>query len=303
MVHNVRARAALGTTAPWKDVLVDGVRVAFDDEGSGPALVCLHAIGHGAADFARVRARFHGRHRILALDWPGHGNSSPDRVPTSAARYADLLAGFLDAAEVEHPILLGNSIGGAAAIRHAAAFPERVRALILENPGGLATTDHLLARAVLAGMARFFASGARGAWWFPRAFALYYRTCVLQRRPARAQRELIVRAASELAPVLHDAWRSFALPDADLRALAPRITCPVLFAWATRDQFVQLRPSLAAIRRFPRAQLEKFPAAHAAHLETPDAFEAALERFMTELRADHPAAPALRAGQRALTGR
>jgi pimeloyl-ACP methyl ester carboxylesterase len=276
------ARSALGATAPWKQVVVDGVTLAFDDEGHGPALVCLHAIGHGAADFTRVRARLRGRYRVLALDWPGHGNSSADRVPTSAARYADLLAGFVRAAGVEDPILLANSIGGAAAIRYAAAYP--VRALVLENPGGLAATDDVLARTVLAGMARFFAGGARGAWWFPHAFALYYRSSVLQRRAAAAHRRLVVRAAGEIAPVLHDAWRSFALPEADLRDLAPRITCPVLFAWAVRDRFVQLGRSLATIRRFPHAQLEKFRAGHAAHLETPDAFEATLERFLAGLR-------------------
>ena len=292
-----RARSALGATAPWKQLVVDGVSLAFDDEGHGPAVVCLHAIGHGAADFARIRTKLRGRHRIVAVDWPGHGNSAPDHVATSAGRYADLLAEFLEAAHVEHPILLGNSIGGAAAIRYAATHPERVRALILENPGGLAATDDVLARAVLAGMARFFAAGARGARWFPRAFALYYRTCVLQRSAAAAHRQLVARSARELAPVLQEAWRSFARREADLRDLAPRIACPVLFAWATRDQFVQLRRSLVAIRRFPNAKVEKFPAGHAAHLETPDAFEAALERFLAELGPDRQAAPALRAVQ------
>jgi len=82
----------------------------------------------------------------------------------------------------------------------------------------------------------------------------------------------------------------------DLRALGPRIVCPVLFAWATRDQFVQLGRSLPAIRQFPNARVEKFRAGHAAHLETPDAFEAALERFLAELGDGHQAAPrALRA--------
>src|SRR5262249_8706527 len=34
-------RSATGATAPWKDVLVDGVRIAYDDEGAGPVVVCL----------------------------------------------------------------------------------------------------------------------------------------------------------------------------------------------------------------------------------------------------------------------
>jgi len=83
--------------------------------------------------------------------------------------------------------------------------------------------------------------------------------------------------------VLEQAWRSFATPEADTRALVSRITCSVLFAWAARDRFVQLGRSLPAIRQFPNARLEKFPAGHAVHLEMPEAFEALVERFLAEM--------------------
>jgi 4,5:9,10-diseco-3-hydroxy-5,9,17-trioxoandrosta-1(10),2-diene-4-oate hydrolase len=203
-------------------------------------------------------------------------------VAADARRYADLLAGFLDAVRVERAVLVGNSIGGAAALQHAAARPDRVHALVLENPGGLAPVDDPAARAVLGLMARFFAAGARGARWYPWAFAAYYRTSVLGGRTARAHRARIVAAAPESAPVLAEAWRSFARPEADLRGLAARIACPVLFAWAVRDRFVSLARSLPAIRRFPQARVERFRATHAAHLETPAAFETALDAFLRE---------------------
>ncbi len=61
----------------------------------------------------------------------------------SAVRYGDLLGGFLDAVGIEQAVLLGNSIGGAAAVRLAAAQPVRVRALVLANPGGLDRVDAL----------------------------------------------------------------------------------------------------------------------------------------------------------------
>lgn len=274
-------RTTVGAAEPYRTVVVDGTALAYDDEGAGPAVICLHAIGHGASDFARLRARLSSAHRVVALDWPAQGHSGADRVPASASRYADLLALFLDALGIERAVLVGNSIGGAAAIRYAALHPERVRALVLENPGGLDGVDRL-ARVVCGAMAAFFAAGARGAAWYPPAFRAYYRL-VLQRPAAAAQRARIVAAARELAPVLREAWQSFATPAADLRPFASRLACPVLFAWAARDQFVQLRRSLPAIRRIPRARLERFPAGHAAHLETPDAFEAAVEEFLGSL--------------------
>src|SRR5262249_10808251 len=151
---------------------------------------------------------------------------------------------------------VGNSIGGATALVYAAAHPDRVRGLVLENPGGLAPIDDLVARVALAGMARFFAAGARRARWFGPAYAAYQRLAVLRRRSAAEQRRRIVATGYETAPLLELAWRGFAAPEADLRPLAPRISCPVLFAWAKRDQFVALRRSLPAIRSFPDARLE-----------------------------------------------
>ena len=208
-------RSAAGAQAPWREVTLDGVRMAYDDEGAGPAVVCLHAIGHGAADFAGLRVRLRDRHRVLAPDWPGQGNSGKDALPPSAARYAALLAGFLDATGAGPAVIVGNSIGGAAAIAFTHAHPDRVRGIVLENPGGLDPPDRL-ARASIAMMVGFFSAGARGAWWYPAAFAAYYRM-VLPRPAAAAQRRRIVASGREIAPLLRDAWRGFGAPAADLR--------------------------------------------------------------------------------------
>ena len=274
-------RSALGATSGI-DRLIDGVRLAFDDDGRGPAVVCLHAIGHGAGDFARLRARLRDRYRVIALDWPGQGRSGSDHEPACATRYAALLVGLLDALGIANAVLVGNSIGGAAALRVAHAHPARVRALVLENPGGLADASDRMSQAAIAMFVRFFSAGARGARWFPAAFALYYRL-VLQRSAAVAQRRRIVAAAGETAPVLAEAWRSFARPCEDLRAFGSGIACPVLFAWATRDTIVPLARSRAAIASFPAARTVGFPAGHAAHLETPAAFEDTVDRFLATL--------------------
>jgi pimeloyl-ACP methyl ester carboxylesterase len=131
-------------------------------------------------------------------------------------------------------------------------------------------------------MARFFSAGAHGARWYPLAFAGYYRL-VLSQPTAAAQRQRIIAAARELAPVLAQAWRSFGTPDNDVRALAPRVTCPVLFTWAMGDRINQLKRCRPAIQQFPNARLETFRGGHAAFLEDPDAFVAALDRFLSTL--------------------
>lgn len=275
----MREEVGAGPTSPR--LAVDGVELAYDDEGAGATVVCLHAIGHGARDFAPLRERLGPRCRIIALDWPGQGRSAPDRVPPSVARYTALLTKFLDALGIERAVVVGNSIGGNVAIRYAAAHPERVRALVLADPAGL-DPGGWLARLALALHIRFFAAGARGARWFAWLFARYYKT-VLPARAAAQQRRRIVASAYEVAPLLRDAWRSFGEPDNDARALIPVVRCPVLFAWSEKDRVIQLRRNVAAIRRFAGGRLAVFPGGHAAHLEAPDAFAAAVAALLDEL--------------------
>jgi 4,5:9,10-diseco-3-hydroxy-5,9,17-trioxoandrosta-1(10),2-diene-4-oate hydrolase len=74
-------------------------------------------------------------------------------------------------------------------------------------------------------MARFFAAGARGARWYPAAFAAYYRI-VLTEPAAREQRDRIVAQAGDVARVLHDAWRSFGAGGRRPRARARRARAP-----------------------------------------------------------------------------
>jgi len=275
------ARSRLGAALPCKEAVVDGVRLAYDDEGTGPVLLCLHSIAHGARDYAELRGALRHRFRVIALDWPGHGSSGDDAEPASARRYAALLAGFVEALGLRDPVLIGNSIGGSAALRFAGAHPERVRALVLVDSAGLDRAD-ALARIVCGALARFFAAGARGARWFPKWFGRYYRI-VLPGKPARAQRERIVAAAYASAPVLSQAWSSFAEPDADQRHIARGLRCPVFVAWARGDRVIQLRRNRPAIEAIPDVRFETFPGGHSPFLECPEAFMPALASFLDAL--------------------
>jgi pimeloyl-ACP methyl ester carboxylesterase len=275
-------RSAVGVQAPFGLIEAAGTKIAVSRAGGGIPVICLHATGHGGRDYADFAERMapHG-FEIIAVDWPGQGSSPPDATghAASAERYADLLVDLIPAlCRDVKPILLGNSIGGAAALSFALQNPDRVRALVLCNPGGLAPLN-TLAKGVIAGMVKFFGAGARGATWFPRAFVAYYRL-VLPSKPAAAQRARIVAAGPEIAPVLKQAWDSFRQPDADLRARATGLKVPVFFAWAKQDQIVAWRFSKKAVRAIPGAEVQMFHGGHAPFLEDPDAFAAAFLSFV-----------------------
>jgi len=270
---------AVSTGRTISSVTVDGVKLAVHRGGRGVPVVGLNAIGHDAHDFDALAARVGDRFEVIAIEWPSHGESGPDVQPVSARRYAELIVGAIDQLGIERPIVIGNSIGGAAAIQYASR--REVRGLVLCNSGGLTEVTPFAAR--YCGLfARFFAAGERGAWWYDRAFRFYYHQ-VLTEPAAAAQRARVISNGRRLARQIREAWQSFGRPQADVRDVAAGLDVPIWVAWAERDKVLPLRYCLPAIRRLRNATLSTFHAGHCAFLEQPDAFAAGFLEFAGRL--------------------
>lgn len=271
---------------------VGGTQLAATRTGSGTPIICLHAIGHSARDFMHLPAQLGGRCQIIAIDWPGHGASPLEAKPPSTERYCELLGGITDRMKtslgISSAYILGCSIGGTAAIRFAAEHPDRVRGLILCNPGGLQPVN-FVARFVCRRMAAFFARGVGGDPRFASQFRRYYERDVLSAPEAAWRREEIIASAGQIAPLLAQAWAGFARKESDLRHLGPTILCPVLFAWTKGDRYVAWSRSKRAARAFPNHQVRLFNGGHAAFLEDSAAFAAALKEFI-EASSEQPTA-------------
>lgn len=273
-------RSAVGAREPLNKVVLDGVSIAYNDTGGrGRTVICLHAIGHGARDFEDLSHRLRPDFRVIAIDWPGQGNSGSDAQPACGLRYTKLLELFVEHLGLNSFVLLGNSIGGAVSVRYANRHPDRVRALVLCDSGGLGPVPDAQTKALIEKFAAFFETGVQKDPTFGPAFRKYYETVLIE-EPARAERERIIRSAYEIAPVLAQAWRSFASPEESLWEITPTIRAPVLFAWAKDDHVLPLEPFRPALARFPNHRLDVFQGGHAAFLEDPDRFEVSVRQFL-----------------------
>ncbi|MGH8112264.1 MAG: alpha/beta fold hydrolase [Rhodanobacteraceae bacterium] len=99
-----------------------------------PALLALHGWLDNAASLAALAPLIATRHRVIALDLPGHGHSA--HLPRHAYRYhfvdyIDCVLAAADALKLETFDLLGHSLGAGIASLAAAATPARIRALAL----------------------------------------------------------------------------------------------------------------------------------------------------------------------------
>jgi pimeloyl-ACP methyl ester carboxylesterase len=119
-------------------VVVDGVTVSArswpNPAPVRPPLVCLPGTGATAEDWNVVAARLSRDRTVHAVDLRGHGRSEWPGI-YSISLLANDVCGFLDRLDSSPIDLVGHSLGGLVACRVAAAMPERVRRLILEDVG------------------------------------------------------------------------------------------------------------------------------------------------------------------------
>ena len=139
--------SAEATTAIQRLVRVGMRDIAVTEVGAGPAVVLLHGGGPGASgtsNYSRNVPVLADRFRVIVPDLPGYGRSS--KGVDQADPFGDLafaIRGLLDALDIDQAHLVGNSYGGAAALRLALDRPDRVGRMVLMGPGGIGTTRAL----------------------------------------------------------------------------------------------------------------------------------------------------------------
>lgn len=253
--------------------------VAYSDTGDGPVVVLLHAALHDRHDFDAMSPALSAEYRVIAVDWPGHGDSpapEPAYRPT-AASLADVLVDIVTELDLPASAVVGNSVGGYAAARLAITHPERVSRLVLVNAGGFVGNPLTKLYCRLLGVP------AITARVLPRFVAGYMHAVssadrhIQQRVQARARTPEGITLTAAL-------WRSFASPEYDLGPQADRIIAPTLIVWGSKDTAIPVRfarPTQAAI---PGSRLELLPTGHLPFSSDPDGFLALVMPFLAATR-------------------
>ncbi len=114
---------------------VSGVRIHYNEVGSGPALVCIHGGGPGASSWSNFTSNieaFAKHYRVLLLDLPQFGKS--DKIVIDGPRLtilAGLIREFMDALQIDKARFVGNSYGGQVSIKFAIDYPDRIDGLVI----------------------------------------------------------------------------------------------------------------------------------------------------------------------------
>ena len=114
----------------------DGVKLAYAEAGQGdPAVVLVHGMACDRSHLRLQMQHLEFRHRVVAVDLRGHGESDKPPGPYTAEVFGDDLCHLFDHLGLDRPVLVGHSLGGSISLALAAARPERLSGLILLDSG------------------------------------------------------------------------------------------------------------------------------------------------------------------------
>ncbi len=124
-------------TYPGFFVQANGIKIHFyrsTPPGGGPALVLIHGLTDNGMCWGRVAEALDDTYDLIMPDLRGHGLSEKPAAGYALEDRAADVAGLIDALALDRPVLMGHSLGGETVMAVSALYPERVRAVILEDP-------------------------------------------------------------------------------------------------------------------------------------------------------------------------
>jgi pimeloyl-ACP methyl ester carboxylesterase len=271
-----RARMLAGLPTTERRLDIGGAETTVLEAGDGPSMVLLHGgIECGGAYWAPVIARLAAHHRLVVPDVPGLGESLPVHRLNDDT-FAAWFTGVLEQTHAEQPTLVAHSLLGSTAARFAVRRGDLLRALVVYGAPGVGPyrmpmrLRYVAIRFGIRPSARnaerfdrfalldLDANRRRDPEWFD-AFDAYTRSQATLRHIKRTMRRLIGTETKQI-------------PDADLR----RIGVPTTLLWGRHDRMVPLALAQGAAERLGWPLHVVDGAAHAPHMELPEAFAAEL---------------------------
>jgi pimeloyl-ACP methyl ester carboxylesterase len=115
---------------------VDGARIHYLDEGTGPTLLLVHGLGGHMLNFTySLLGKLTRQFRVIVLDRPGSGYSTrPKGASATISAQARTISRFCQELKLGRPLIVGHSLGGAIALALALNHPEQVAGLALLAP-------------------------------------------------------------------------------------------------------------------------------------------------------------------------
>ena len=214
--------------------LSSGYELHYSESGQGPPVVFVHGSGPGANAysnfFPNIGPIADAGYRCVLPDMLGFGYSSkPTGVDYTLELFTASLLEFLERLDIGSCVLIGNSLGGAIALKLAIEHPERIQKLIVMGPGGIETREVYFGMPGIQKMVSGFVGEG-----FDRA-GLRHLLELLAFDPKIVTDDLVEQRLNILRTQPKEVLARMSI--ADLTPELRGVRCPLLGFWGVEDQF------------------------------------------------------------------
>ena len=248
----------------------NGEKLAYVDEGDGPALLLIHSLGANSYMWQEQIAALKDRYRCIAFDCRGHGGTSYNGEFTVPDVAADHKAG-LDALGVDSCHILGLSMGGMIALDINAHWPDMVHSLIIADS---------FARPRAGAEDRIYATQEAVAYLSMKEFGNQYAGDRLMPTTPFEKIDELTEAVALVPPKAYvDTVR--AIFTVDYTDALGKVTAPTLIMVGDQDDATPMPESEYMLERIDGATLKTIPGAgHLSNIDQPETFNAVIAEFL-----------------------
>jgi len=255
-------------------VRLNGLSVAYQQVGNGPALVFLHGFSLDSRSWRPQLEGLSDIFTVIAWDAPGAGQSQDPLESFGIDDWANTLAGVLDAAGVRQAHVIGLSWGGLLAQEFYRRYPSRLFSLVLVDTYA-GWTGSLTAPVAEQRLQAALNDSALA----PSDFVQKYLPGMFSETAGGDIRRELGTIMSDFHPTGFRLMAT-ALAHADTRPLLATINVPTLLIWGDADARSPLSVGQAMCVAIPGARLEIINGAgHLANLERPHEFNDIVRNF------------------------
>lgn len=247
---------------------IDGLTIEYTEQGTGIPVLLLHGWNSSYEVYKGIFAALSDRCRLVAVNFPGCGNSEPMKEPWSLDDYCDFVLKFIKAVGLENPILIGHSHGGRVVMKLAASGMLTPPKIVLLDAAGLIPKK--------SAKQKFRAKSFKAIKRVLTLPGIKNHSEGLLQKARRHYGSADYNAAPE---VLRKTMVS--LVNTDLRDIIGNITCPTLLIWGENDTATPLSDAKIIESIIPDAGLCVIKGAgHFAFCEQPYQAAAILKSFI-----------------------
>ena len=271
---------------PSKNIDLFGVNVHYVEAGKGPPLLFLHGLGGSWKDWSATLPAFAAVYRVMAVDFPGFGDSDQPEVRYSVEWLTEVVEKFIQERKLEGVNLVGHSMGGLVALNLAARPNSRVKKLIIVDAVGIGDKAEFISYAMtkkilgpetrwesfegflrdeFRGMVESFVKGQK-----PKTARDFFES--VPKNPITGNRFL---------PMTPSVQMTASIIDFDVRPKLASIRQPTLILWGAKDHVAPPQDASLLKKEIRQSQLLLFPdSGHSPMIEHPSLFNQELRKFL-----------------------